>query len=153
MSGFENAERLTSVFGRWPSFHDAEILRVVLDRAGEGGPSLAVDVHVFEMTSTVDARGYYVSKNHHVARLEFCKISLDDLAEFMNQNVIFELVVSAIDPATNEGRRFHVSCGSSIGCHFELDCARSIGCHFELDCARMVVDDVRPFTPSSRAPQ
>ena len=46
---FENEEKLIDIFGYWPSFHDAEILRIRLDRAGSDGPSLTADIHVFEM--------------------------------------------------------------------------------------------------------
>ena len=61
---FENSSALESIFGRWPSFHDAEMLRVVLDRSGDEGPTLEAVIRVFEMTSDVDPKGYYVLKNH-----------------------------------------------------------------------------------------
>jgi hypothetical protein len=38
----ENAAALTKIFGKWPTFHDAEVLRIVLDRAGDDGPTKAV---------------------------------------------------------------------------------------------------------------
>ncbi|MBI3847584.1 MAG: hypothetical protein HY292_23370 [Planctomycetes bacterium] len=133
MTPFENAERLISVFGRWPSFHDAEIVRIALERGGPDGPSLAAQIHVFAMTPEVDARGYYGSKNHTLTTLRFCRIRLRELTDFNHQNVIFDLEVSEIDPPSNEGRRFHVEVGTSYGCAFGLD------------CARIVVDDVQPY--------
>jgi hypothetical protein len=33
-----NAHALTQIFGYWPSFHDAEVLTMCFDRAGEDGP-------------------------------------------------------------------------------------------------------------------
>lgn len=35
-----NAEALTQIFGHWPSFHDAEVVAMSLDRVGDDGPSL-----------------------------------------------------------------------------------------------------------------
>jgi len=60
----DNARALTDVFGRWPSFHDAEIHRIRLDRGIAGPPSLEADVNVFEITSDVTPSGYYALKNH-----------------------------------------------------------------------------------------
>jgi hypothetical protein len=40
----EGAERLTQIFGRWPSFHDAEVLRVRLDHEAELGAALEADI-------------------------------------------------------------------------------------------------------------
>jgi len=53
-----NNEALTNIFGYWPSFHDAEVTQVRLDR-GEGvgpagettNPTLEADIHVFEMSA------------------------------------------------------------------------------------------------------
>lgn len=56
MNVVENAAALEAIFGRWPSFHDAEVLRVALDRSGDDGPTLELVVHVFVMTGEVDAR-------------------------------------------------------------------------------------------------
>jgi hypothetical protein len=53
----ENAAALTKIFGKWPTFHDAEVLRIVLDRAGDDGPTIEAQIHVFAMTSRVDDSG------------------------------------------------------------------------------------------------
>jgi hypothetical protein len=65
MLNIDNHELLTRIFGTWPSFHDAEVLTVRLDRSGnsaDDGPALEAAIHVFRMTSEIDSRGYYVSK-------------------------------------------------------------------------------------------
>jgi hypothetical protein len=79
----ENAAALTSVFGKWPSFHDTEILELVLQRAPV--PQLVCLVHVFESTSDVDAEGYYGLKNQLLVRLRFTGIHLHDLTDFNHQ--------------------------------------------------------------------
>src|SRR5262245_55576174 len=60
------AEKVVSIFGRWPSFHDAEVVRFVLERSDPyaNGPSIFADVHAFEMTSEIAADGTYVLKHH-----------------------------------------------------------------------------------------
>ena len=138
----ENADAPTSLYGHWPSFHDAEIHRIVLDRGGDDGPSLSADIHVFQMTSELspprppEGHQYYVLKNHRLVTLRFHGIQLDELVDFNQQNVISEVEVAEIDPVENEGRQFRVSVGTSYGCAFELR------------CSRIVVSDVRPFDPS-----
>jgi hypothetical protein len=54
-----NASLLTNIFGGWPSFHDAEVLELRLDRNGPGGVELHAKVHLFETTSEVTPEGFY----------------------------------------------------------------------------------------------
>jgi hypothetical protein len=49
-------------FGYWPTFHDAEVLSITLDRS-DGS---RVAIHAFEMTAEVDTRGRYVLAKHAV---------------------------------------------------------------------------------------
>ena len=49
-------------FGYWPSFHDAEVLSITLDRLNAS----RVVIHTFEMTREVNARGHYVLDKHAV---------------------------------------------------------------------------------------
>jgi hypothetical protein len=52
----ERAAELEEVFGQWPSFHDAEVLALRLDRGDDStdpqsmGPRLEADIYVFELT-------------------------------------------------------------------------------------------------------
>jgi Immunity protein 50 len=132
---FENSATIESIFGRWPSFHDAEVLRVVLDRSGDEGPTLEAAIHVFEMTSDVDPRGYYVLKNHTEVTLRFTDVVLTRLQWFNNQNVLSSLEISDIDPNQHDGKRFRVELPSSYGLEAEFDCKRAI------------VVEVRPYRP------
>jgi hypothetical protein len=118
----ENAAAVTRVFGRWPTFHDAEILRIHLDRSRPDGPSMMVDIHAFEMTPEVDVRGFYVLRNHCVVSLRFLRISMLELSDFNHQNVLSGLEIGDADPASNDGRSVDVVAGTSNGCAFELKC-------------------------------
>ena len=130
---FENSEALVSVFGYWPSFHDAEVLRVVLDRSGDEGPTLEAVIHVFEMTNDVDWKGHFVLTHHTEVTLRFTEVALTRLQWFNQQNVLFELNVNELDPADHGGKKYRVEMSSSFGMDAEFDCKRAI------------VTNVRPF--------
>ena len=123
---FEDAQRLTAIFGRWPSFHDSEVLRLVLDRSGPEGPTLEAIIHVFQATNELDARGYYVLKYHTEASLRFTRVEELDVQWFNAQNVISELVVEPLDPAEHEGRKLRVKMPPIYGVGVELECERAI---------------------------
>ena len=125
-SGFENAQLLTTIFGRWPSFHDAEVLRLVLDRSGPEGPTLEAAIHVFEMTSEVNAKGYYVLKHHTEATLRFTAVNLEGIRWFNQQNVLSDLIVEPLDPAEHDGLTLRVVMPSTYGVEMELECERAI---------------------------
>lgn len=118
----EGASKLTDVFGRWPSFHDAEVLRLRMDRAAERGPSLQADIHVFEMTSEVDERGYYVLRHHTEATLEFCDIRLATCKWFNIQNVIDDPLCEPLDADAEDGYVYRITIPSLHGVEIELDC-------------------------------
>jgi immunity protein 50 of polymorphic toxin system len=123
MPEIERGHLVTDVFGRWPSFHDAEVLRVRLDREGEAGPWLEADIYAFDMTSEIDERGYYVLDKRHVVTLRFDGLVAVDLRWFNQQNVIATL---DIEEATNDEEpavRWHVDVGSSFGMEAQFDCA------------------------------
>jgi hypothetical protein len=66
MTEIYGAELVTAIFGSWPSFHDAEVVRLRLERTEkyDSGPSLHTDVHTFEVTSDIDVQGRYVLRHH-----------------------------------------------------------------------------------------
>jgi len=70
------AERLISVFGHWPSFHDAEVVRPSLERAARAPathecPRVNAETHAFDRTSEVGSDGTYVLRNKSLVTLEF----------------------------------------------------------------------------------
>jgi hypothetical protein len=136
IEGIENAEALSDVFGYWPSFHDAEVVRIALDRSGPQGPTLDAAIHVFHMTSDVDASGHFVLTHHTLVVLRFTKIVLRDLHGFNSQNSLSGLNIVAIDPTQNEGRRYGVGWDANWG--IEAD----------FDCQSITVVSVEPFSPA-----
>lgn len=72
-----------------PSFHDAEVVSILLDRSGKS----KVRVHAFEMTSEVDADGYFVSTKHAIITFDLEGFVSDETGSthlnwFNHQNVL-----------------------------------------------------------------
>jgi hypothetical protein len=58
----EGASDVVNWFGYWPTFHDAEVLTITLERRS----GCRVVIHTFEKTSDLDSRGYYVLTKHAI---------------------------------------------------------------------------------------
>ena len=128
------------VFGRWPSFHDAEVLRVELDRGGAGasyGPTLRADVAVFEVTPGVGPDGTFVLAKQTVATFEFREVDELTLSGFNHQNVVWDLYIEDISAQQLERVKFRVRFPSTYGVE------ASFVCH------AVAITDVRPFEPAS----
>jgi len=78
---------LLAWFGRPPSFHDAEIVNLQLNRRA---PS-TVAIHTWTMTDRVDQRGYFILDRHAVVTFTLEDIVDLQLDGFSHQNVIGHL--------------------------------------------------------------
>jgi hypothetical protein len=140
------SEKLTSIFGRWPSFHDAEVLElhfsprgVQPEVGGDGSPVVTAKIHVWEMTQEVDWRGYFVGRHHTLATLRFHGVDEFSMEDFNQQNVIFELRITAKQDESGSSHRFVV----------DFDPAFGMGALFE--CIRIEVVDAVPCTEDGEA--
>ena len=124
MPDIQNAQALISIFGEWPSFHDAEIISISLSRHFKEGASLEATIHLWQMTSEVDANGYFITKNNTLVVLCFDNIILDLLENFNHQNVLSELSISEINLLENgnRGSEYEVVFDSSFGCGAVFKC-------------------------------
>jgi hypothetical protein len=129
MGDVQNHEMLEEIFGYWPSFHDAEVVRMRLDRGDSthpGGerrkPSLETDVHVFEITDQVTDQGFYALRKHTLATLAFHGIDDLQLEGFNHQNVLFGLQLEDVSQRQLEALKWQVSFDSSFGVHSTLMC-------------------------------
>jgi len=89
LEAISGAHELHDWFGYWPSFHDAEIMRLDLNRHG----SSTLFVHTWEMTDKIDGEGFYVLDKHVVVEFMLEDVSGLNLTGFNFQNVIFELSI------------------------------------------------------------
>jgi hypothetical protein len=121
ISRIQNSELVTSWFGYWPSFHDAEVLELVLARHGaDGSPSVSVAVHTFEMTNETTPDGYFVCRKHAVVTLLFEGLDEVALEGFNHQNALSGLSITELQvdgPMT-------VIFDSAYGLDSELKCQR-----------------------------
>lgn len=141
----ENASTVTAIFGGWPSFHDAEIRSILLKRDPQG-PFLECSVHVFQMTSEVDERGYYVNKNHTLVTLRFSGLRLYELKWFNNQNAIDGM---EIEPATDGDGQFSVYLPSNSGCEASFNCDRISVSAAEPYTGEQMARDLSIYAPQS----
>ena len=118
IKGIKNAEWLVSIFGGWPSFHDAEIHSILITRDCDAGPQIEITVHHWEMTNHLDFNGYFILRHHTLSTLRFSEVSDLQLANFNHQNVLFDLEISEFSPETG----FSVSLPSSYGCETAFKC-------------------------------
>jgi hypothetical protein len=84
IASIDGAQQLYDWFGYWPSFHDAEVLRLELNRSG----SSSLSVRTREMTSEIDEKGYYVPAKNVTVDFMIDGISDLDLNGFSHQNVV-----------------------------------------------------------------
>lgn len=101
----ERSELVTDHFGYWPSFHDAELERLVLSTGNPERESVHLEaaLHAFEMTSEVDERGYYVLRKHCRVRFRFERVLEVAVEGFDNQNSLHEAAFTDVRSDQLEG--------------------------------------------------
>lgn len=119
---FENAELLTKIFGGWPSFCNAEVLSVSLSRRGALGPTVDIGVNLVELKQDLVAPGCWYSQNPTDAVLRFTGVELHRLAGMNRRNEIDDLLVSEIDPAAHDGRRWLIEIVPRTGLSARFEC-------------------------------
>jgi hypothetical protein len=89
LKAIAGAPELHDWFGHWPSFHDAEIVSLHLNRHGAS----TVRIHTWEMTNKTDDKGFYVLDKHVVVEFVLENISDLNFGGFSGQNVVFGLTL------------------------------------------------------------
>lgn len=135
-------EKLTELFGRWPSFHDAEVISIRLERRGRDeweGPVAYVSVHVFEGYREDDRSSEVKWRNHTVVTFRFAPVVDLSLAGFNQQNAIWDLTFERRAPERSDvtwvGPAYRVNFHQSFG----------VGCSFV--CGSAEIDTVERICP------
>jgi hypothetical protein len=125
------SEKLTSIFGRWPSFHDAEVHEIQLERGHIDTeahlyhfPRLTVRLHLWLMTNEVDQNGHYVSTKHTLATMKFYDVDSFKMEGFNHQNVIFGLGIERKTRDEGPTPYFAVDFEPSFGIDATFTCLR-----------------------------
>ena len=137
--------KLTAIFGGWPSFHDAEITEIHLER-GEINqeknmfeePVLTIKLVLWNLTSRVKETGHFDTE-HTLAILQFSDVENLTLSGFNYQNAILGLEIA--HQLINGRPLFHVS----------FDPAFGMGCEF--DCTTIAVLNAIPWDVAKRPPR
>ncbi len=113
----EGAQKLVGLFGYWPSFHDAEVLWLKVDRKpvreGIYGPTLELLVHTFEITSEVGSNGAYVLQHHVLVLFRFHGVDQWKMEDFNHQNALMGISFKDITASQLELLDFEISlCGA-----------------------------------------
>ena len=87
------AAELYSWFGYWPSFHDAEIVSLTLNRSGVS----KLQLYTYHMSAKTDAEGFFVLEKHVLVNFRMEEIVSLSLCDFSSQNVIFGLGLSRVE--------------------------------------------------------
>src|SRR5438046_1060857 len=94
----KNSELLVNTIGRFPTFHDSEVVQLVLDR-GDGEPTwepnLLAKIQVMRLVSKDAGEGNYLW-GHHLVVLRFSNIDDVNLQGFNLQNVLYDLHIDEI---------------------------------------------------------
>ena len=93
LRAIDGAQELYDWFGHWPSFHDAEVVSLHMNRVG---PSSLV-IHTWERTNQVDDRNYFILTKHVVVEFILIEVSELELGGFSSQNVLFGLDIEKFD--------------------------------------------------------
>ena len=93
LNSIRGAAELVTWFGRWPSFHDAEIVSLTLNRAGVS----TLQVYTWEMTPKLDELGYYILEKKVLVNFRMEEITTLTLSDFNPQNVISGLTLARTD--------------------------------------------------------
>ena len=123
--------KLTNIFGRWPSFHDAEVLELNFWRGNvqpdEGVydfPVLMLKIHVWELTNKVDPKGYLVLRYHTLTTLKFYDVEDFQMEGFNHQNAVMELQLSTEERNQGPSPYFAVTVEPAFGMGASFKCLR-----------------------------
>jgi len=125
----DNAAPVVALYGRWPTFHDADLRRLTLDLVTPSSerPRCEATLLAFRMTDKVDARGYYVLEDHALVTLCFENVHVACLPEFEIPGLhqLLGLTIELADTALSSDRRLKVTLWPVAGGHGVLYCDRA----------------------------
>jgi hypothetical protein len=116
-----DADRVIARFGKWPSFHDMEIVSVHMERGGTDAPWIEIVIFVWGYTGGVTPDGYYEQTKHSLVRFRCEQVVKNEFENFNHQNVLWNLEFS---PTEDETQGVKVSLPSIYGFGGTLNCSR-----------------------------
>ncbi len=134
-----NGDLITTRFGEWPSFHDAEVISVLLGGHRPEKPFCETLIHSWITTDQVDAGAYYVREKHTLVTFSFEDLITSELMDFNSQNCLLELSIKE-----------ELMGGEIV---LRVDFPTSFGLEGTIKCRRIVVKSVEPCDANGRTLQ
>ena len=128
MSGYQRLgdyQKVVDFYGDWPSFHDAEVLRLSFTRdAGLGafGPTLELDIHAFQITDEVLESGGLRLEKHALISLAFFDVVELQITDFNTQNALLGLHIDDITNRQLDGIFLDVELTPAWGLEARFQC-------------------------------
>jgi hypothetical protein len=126
IQAIENYQAVLQRFGAWPSFHDAEIHSVLMDRTRPDGPYLEMRIHVHTVKAEPDREGRYIDKQAMVT-MRFSRMESEEIVGFNEQNSIFDM---------------DMQCDQD---HIKVEISSSYGCAGSFTCKHVAIRSVEDF--------
>ena len=110
----EEYQTVLSCFGQWPSFHDGEVHRVVLDRMHRSSQperycaNIEMYLRGWIMTPEVAEGGFYKLNHDSVVHFRFEDVYDVEFDGFNHQNVLSSLNLSLVFDSKESKNRLHV---------------------------------------------
>jgi hypothetical protein len=125
------SEKLTTIFGYWPSFHDAEVLElhfwrgdIQTDKGIYDFPVLTLKIQVWELTNKVDPQGFLVLQHHTLTTLKFYDVDDFQMQGFNHQNAMMRLLLSSEQRSEGPSPYFAVEVEPAFGMAASFKCLR-----------------------------
>lgn len=150
MDEIRNSGAVIEHFGKWPSFHDAEIHMITLQRGSDpkeiSSASLTMAIGWWAIMPNTGL-GPATTVNQCIVTLRFLGLVLENLRHFGCQNVIFELRIVSIwdDPLDPNTATFYR--GEDISnLRYKVRIDTSFGCASSFGCAAIEVVSIEPLS-------
>lgn len=113
-----NHEAVVSIYGRWPMFHDGEIMSLLMDRTrilfGDvANATVEIVIHCFEMAEALEENECPRSVSHNLVHFAFDQVEEVVLNQFNHQNALMGLLFHKL--ADDSNPRFKVTVDSAFG--------------------------------------
>jgi hypothetical protein len=121
------SEGILGIFEVWPSFHDAEIISVLLDRnscKGQYGPTVTIKLHCFQISNEVVGNQYKTIK-HNIVTFAFYDVVNFNLGYgFGQQNSLSGFTISDIRGDQLENINYKVCFDAHTTCDLHFNCSK-----------------------------
>jgi hypothetical protein len=126
VANIQESEKLTKIFGRWPSFHDAEVHELRLSRSSANKPgsglTLTLMIHLWTMTTELNSKGQYLLEDQTLATIAFREIEDLHLEGFNHQNVIWDISITQETTSEDGSPQFSVALEPCYGIDASFRC-------------------------------